>query len=358
MMATEFHNFPNLPTELRRKIWSFCIPDGRVMELDCPSREIFETRCVMGWTSIANALQPAFSLVCRESRDVAFTNGGFLWDLHKSCKDKGFEQDPIWNDMSLLDNPWFYPETDTVHLNWDEEYAATYDVNDDPFPPSSRIPSSLGGGSFMAELMHPFQKEYKYRSGRPMLLDNAHNFPLREHMDEFKVCLIVINIHATATQAVDAKPEEIFEEMILTPDDFESRVRRWHEEIERIWLWHKCSTKFDDGTLGTVPSPENIWTGPELNHNVTKIWMMGIRMPQNDLNRAHLWVQATLDDMPRFRSVIMFRYCNAKCHTQGRPKPLSGTVSEIPVVHDYNHYMRETDDSLTPYLTILEGRLS
>ncbi|KAI9645024.1 hypothetical protein NHQ30_007063 [Ciborinia camelliae] len=116
----------------------------------------------------------------------------------------------------------------------------------------------------------------------------------------------------------DAEPEKIFEEMILTPDDFESRVRLWHEEVERRWLWGKWTQKSREKMLHTIDSPADVFTGPRFDKHgnaITGLQPWTIYMPPNDFNKAHPWVQAILDDMPHFRSVIiMVRYCRAKCY--------------------------------------------
>ncbi|KAF7951705.1 hypothetical protein EAE96_007004 [Botrytis aclada] len=283
-MATEFTKFPKLPLELQRKIWEFCIPDARVLELDRPDNRIIKTKCGIEWTSAANALQPAFTLACREACNVAFKKGGFLWTSHKLWKAKGFEQESTLDGGARpLRNPWFCPEKDIVHLNWDEDYVDPYDPSEgvDPILMLIAYAKIARGGSFMASLVLPFQKEYEYHDGHPLMMNYFEKtFPLIEYLNDFKVCLAVITIHASAKQVISARlfgsltapvqlvgtsdretirrmyelwfttflddaklkdpePEKLFEEMILTPDDFEARVCRWHEEYECVWLWYK-----------------------------------------------------------------------------------------------------------------------
>ncbi|TGO47921.1 hypothetical protein BOTNAR_0501g00100 [Botryotinia narcissicola] len=232
-MATEFTKFPELPLELQRKIWRLCTMEDRVMELDCPDSEHIMTKCVMKLTSHANAQQPAYSL-----------------------KAKVFEQKPDWEDPCLLQNPWFNPGKDILHLNWDPDHAEGCYISDDDRPHRTLIAYAkiARGGSFMAGSCAPFRED----TGGPGGERSVDNFLLIEQMNGFKVCLTVMTIHATVKQVVDAQlfgssaapvqlvdtsdretirrmyelwfttflddaklkdfePEEIFEEMILTP---------------------------------------------------------------------------------------------------------------------------------------------
>ncbi|TEY49969.1 hypothetical protein BOTCAL_0280g00130 [Botryotinia calthae] len=363
-MATEFTKFPKLPLELKRQIWRACATEGRVMELDSLDPYCIEngTDCVAKSTSNANAQQPAYSLVCREARDAAFKDGGYFWNIHKLWKAKGIAAEPNWHDPSLLKNPWFNPGKDTLHLNWDENHVELWsmDVNDGPLQMLIAYAQIARGGSFMTSLVQPFKKDYTCYTSQPHIDDIRDNFSFLEHMNGFKVCLTVIIIHATAKEVVDAQlfgslaapvqlvetsdrktirrmyelwltsffddaklkdpePEKQFEEMILTPNDFEARVCRWYEEYERVWLWYKWTNKFYEGTLNSIESPRDVWTGPDfdpLGRPVTGLSPGNIYMPGHDFNRLHPWVQSILNDMPRFRPVIMFRFCEEKCHTR------------------------------------------
>ncbi|THV46624.1 hypothetical protein BGAL_0372g00150 [Botrytis galanthina] len=367
-MATEFTKFPELPLELQRKIWRFCAMEDRVMEFDCPDSEDSSTKCIMKLTSHANAQQPAYSLVCHEARDAALKDGGHLWNLHKLWKAKGFEQKPDWEeDPCLLRNPWFNPGKDILHLNWEPDHADCWALSDDGSPHRTLIAYAkmARGGSFMAALVHRFRKiptglglDVHWFLTEPRIHDTKRNFPLIQQMNGFKVCLTVMIIHATAKQVVDAQlfgsaaapvqlvdtsdretirrmydlwlttflddaklkdpePEGRFEEMILTPDDFEARVCKWHEGYECNWLWYKWSQKYRLGTLNSIDSPGDVWIEPDRSH--IALPNMGPYPPDRwvrgqELNRAHPWVQSILDEMPRFHPVIMFRFCEAKCH--------------------------------------------
>jgi hypothetical protein len=391
-MATEFTKFLALPPELRRKIWSFCMPEGRVFELDYSHPHVLRTICSTALTSTVNARPPFISQVCRESRDVAFTEGGFLSDIRDRFKAKGLAQLPIFNHdacaIQEIDNPWFCPRTDTVHLNWDSIYGGQFNSYHNPIPALLAHARIAQGGSIQADQVLSFEKQYEYSFGHPHALGYQHSneeLPPLECLDGFKVCLFAINIHTTDARVVDsglfgslatpiqlvdtsdrktirrmyqlwwttfednpklkdAEPEELFEEMILTPDDFEARVRRWHQEFELRWLWGKWSARFYEGTLHTIDSPKDVFTGPEKDeygHPVTGLDQWQIDIPNHAFNRAHPWVQDVLRDMPHFQPVIMFRYCGAKCYALGRPKVPEISAVDLEFLHSHDHDMED-----------------
>jgi hypothetical protein len=82
------------------------------MEFDSPEPSLMKRTCEGGLTTYNNAKQPYFSRVCRESREVVFEKGDFLQAM------KQFESHQDWDAWNKTRNPWFYPQTDIVHLNW------------------------------------------------------------------------------------------------------------------------------------------------------------------------------------------------------------------------------------------------
>ncbi|KAL3437769.1 hypothetical protein BDV09DRAFT_183290 [Aspergillus tetrazonus] len=116
---TTFHLFPKLPIELWLMIWCECLPN-RVMELDDQRDELLWDEddgppFRFNWkiSSINNA-PPLNTLVCRESRAVAFESGS---------------RQPYY----MLPRPWLDKKRDAVHVNW-EPWAdiewETYDWGD------------------------------------------------------------------------------------------------------------------------------------------------------------------------------------------------------------------------------------
>jgi hypothetical protein len=374
-MATTFTCFPRLPLELRRKIWAFCIPDGRVMEFDRPDPITMGNTCE-GWpTSCNNAEQPYFSRVCRESREVAFEKGNFLWDM------KQFESQQEYNAFNKMYNPWFYPETDTVHLNWDRNYEPNWCSNENPVPHFLMLAKGAQGASITSLLVQPFEfnEDYKYMNGHPRDLDDE-SLSYLSGMDAYKVTILHVNIHATEAQVIEsglfeslaapiqlvntsdeatiqrmyklwrstfrddeynhddisgkrhAELKYVSEEMVFSKEDFDIRVRRWQKELERTWLWHKWAKNIREDTMDTIDSPEKLWIKPNFigggnpADNPNFIWecmpdydggenpvagtdLRSLGMPEYDFNKSHPWAQAVLENMPRFRPFIMFRYC-------------------------------------------------
>ncbi|PQE24231.1 hypothetical protein CJF31_00002457 [Rutstroemia sp. NJR-2017a BVV2] len=375
-MATEFTKFPALPPELRRRIWRFCMPEGRVLEFDYPHPYIIATKCTVGITSKVNARPPSITRVCHESRDVAFTEGGFLSDVQARLKARGVREPEMWYKygytIQQMDDPWFCPKTDTVHLHWDVGYDGIFGTDCHQVPALVAHARAAQGGSIRADLLLSFEKEYSTFLDKPHRLDYygwpIEGLPPVERLDGFKVCLSIINIHTTDARVIesglfggletpiqlvdasdrktirrmyqlwwttfednpklkDPEPEELFEEMILTPDDFEARVRRWHEEIELRWLWrrrwHGKSRYGVPHPIEAIDSPQDVFTGPKIDRKgnvVTGLDQSQIRMPEHAFNKEHPWVQDVLQEMPRFQAMIMFRYCAAKCYAMGRPE--------------------------------------
>jgi hypothetical protein len=363
-MATEFIYFERLPTEVRYKIWEFCIPDHRIMELDFFDREIIGTSCRTGHTSYINAMQPTFSKVCHESRKVAFEQGDFQWEPLEA---KLFSNLPIFNAMNAIRNPWFFPRTDIVHLSWDPSYTPLYCTHPEPIPVLIALSKMAQGVSIMAKLLVSFKEVYTYPLRHPKTY--YKQLQLLEQLKDYKVCIRVINIHATDKLVIDSglfgglaspvqlihtsdhktirrmydlwrssfsedddsdgplerdtEPEKAFHEMIHTPDAFEARVHKWEVEVEKTWIWHKWHDKFVKRTLNSIDTPANVWTGPKVDHHGNPISGLDedqIRMPEHDFNRMHPWVKGVLDNMPNFRPTIMFRYCSKKCYLNTKKK--------------------------------------
>ncbi|PQE29782.1 Glycoside catalytic domain protein [Rutstroemia sp. NJR-2017a WRK4] len=369
-MATTFTYFPRLPVELRRKVWNFCIPEGRVMEFDRPDPDDLGNTCEIWPTSHDNEKQPCLSRICRESREVAYEKGGFLRTM------KQFETLREYGAFNKSQNPWFYPKTDIVHLNWDYCYEASWSSNRNPVPYFLMLARGAQGASIMAPLLQSFERIYGYVSGHPIGLDHE-SLSYLDGMNEYRVTLLVVNIHATEAQVMEsglfeslaspiqlvdtsddatiqrmyklwrstfqddeynhddisgdrhAELKYVSDGMVFSKGDFDARVRRWQEQVERTWLWHKWEKNIRENTMDTIESPEKVWIKP----NFLGSWdtmdtepedspYYGIEvmpdydggMPEYDFNKSHPWAQAVLDNMPRFRPTIMFRHCPYSCY--------------------------------------------
>ncbi|CAD0113389.1 unnamed protein product [Aureobasidium uvarum] len=133
-MPVAFHLFTQLPTELRLKVWRYCLPH-RVCELDQPvDRIVFGldddnsslAPCRLYQTTYQNGRPPLISHVCRESRFVATRSGGFA-----TVCDPDRPLDTQWISGTDNSDAWFDTTRDSPHLNWTREYEADYDYSGD-----------------------------------------------------------------------------------------------------------------------------------------------------------------------------------------------------------------------------------
>ncbi|KAH6668768.1 hypothetical protein B0J14DRAFT_150130 [Halenospora varia] len=100
---TEFHLFPNLPRELRFKIWNYLFHDQRTLEIDCKRRVELGHRYADAFLCKAPA-NPAL-LTCQESRQEALYcyTACFRTDKAPNCTYINFDCDTLkFKDNMLL----------------------------------------------------------------------------------------------------------------------------------------------------------------------------------------------------------------------------------------------------------------
>ena len=161
-----FPYFSKLPTELRLIIWRGCLP-RRICELDIPQDDcVFRTPnrdsvpCNLRQTSFANTCPPVISRVCRESRQVAFENGGNAELWHEIPEDKRWV---AWNDWN--ETQWWRDRArDSAHLHWDSSYEVDFASSGDPLQFLAWHAAHMSGRcSFMEKtLTFPHAYEYLY----------------------------------------------------------------------------------------------------------------------------------------------------------------------------------------------------
>jgi hypothetical protein len=171
------------------------------------------------------------------------------------------------------------------------------------------------GASITANLVQPFveyNEPYIYRNGHPRDLDDESLSHLGG-MDEYKIALLLVSIHATEAQVIGsglfeslAAPVQLVDisdeatihrmyklwrstfhddeynhndtsrkrhceaaelkyvsnEMVFSKEHFDVRVQRWQKELERTWLWHKWAKNLRENTMDTIDSPEKVWIKP------------------------------------------------------------------------------------------------
>ncbi|KAK3934607.1 hypothetical protein QBC46DRAFT_462537 [Diplogelasinospora grovesii] len=107
--AIQFHYFSAFPAELRDAVWEQCLP-YRVVDADEPNEDwevdddedlaSCDLNLAGSTQSCANSgCPPLISRVCRESRNVAMKNGG-------------------WVRMGGFPRVWLDPARDVLHFNW------------------------------------------------------------------------------------------------------------------------------------------------------------------------------------------------------------------------------------------------
>ncbi|KAH6654772.1 hypothetical protein BKA67DRAFT_289088 [Truncatella angustata] len=347
-MDRQFTCFFRLPTELRLKIWRLCEARARVAELDLPIKEIVETDCDLLYISLRNCKQPAFAQACREARQVAFEDGGFLWEIPET---KGI---PDLCAVNRTSETWFYPRSDIVHLNWTAAYELYGDDPDSVSVLNGYRPVARAV-SFMADATVAFDWSGRGPTFFLPVVDrsvNAHLQPRKEYM----VCLAEIIIHATEEQVLasgtfeglaapiqildpfddhkavhamhqlwqhgrpgDSKQDEYGEifDALLNPEIFANLLERWREAVSNNWLGHVWAQEAERGTLSEIDGRDQIWRWRDLSRPESP-FLPGLdpELISEELhcfNLSHPWVVSTLASMPIFRPMILFRHCERDC---------------------------------------------
>jgi hypothetical protein len=366
-MATEFIYFPKLPTEIRYKIWEFCMPDQRVMELDFFQSEEVGVTCAVGETAWTNSLPPTISKICRESRKIAFEQGNFLWEPLGA---ESLSNVPIWEFcVNPVPNPWFSPKRDIVQISWDSDYDGLYDVprgGPNTYPVFIALAKMAQGASIMSSMLLPLQENDDYTDWHYWPKSKTKEWVFLRELKDCNVVLKVVSIHTTDKLVIDSglfgsletpvqlvsasehktirrmydlwrntppqmgdhsdnslkrdtEAEKAFDELINTQDAWGSRVNKWKVELEQAWLWDEWCIKRSEESLDTINAPANLWAcgiQPGMHPGIHTLGPDRRRayVAAHEFDRTHSWVKEVLDNMPKFRPVVMFRYCTYECH--------------------------------------------
>lgn len=116
------HRFPDLPLELRERIWTLCLPNLRACELEvCSSEAAFDPRaftdpspCHLWHTTRVNCLPPLITRVSQEARKVAYRDSQVtaFWQVGQPTQPQAFYV-PRMNRTF-----WHGRDPDCVHINW------------------------------------------------------------------------------------------------------------------------------------------------------------------------------------------------------------------------------------------------
>lgn len=148
----QFHLFDQLPTELRLAVWRECLPH-RVVEIDYAWDEgaylvVLPTPCKLRKTTKINQRPPIISLVCRESRLVAFAAS------HCLIMDSEPHLESRWSSDTWLKKLRINPSRDSIHLNWTPCYEPQYQQSGSALDYLAWNAVSLKGrGSFMFDYL-------------------------------------------------------------------------------------------------------------------------------------------------------------------------------------------------------------
>ncbi len=345
MSASDFPRFPDLPTELRLKIWSFCVPGPRVYEMDTASaghHTAFPAGAAL--FSPLSGRVPVISLVCREAREVALKRNQYVTLLPTGEAAHDGAGYPAWTHGNANLPARFRKGVDVVHLHWHRGYdlddwlaAAPY-----PLPSFQWLANRAAAASVSADLLHPFDLE-RDDPWSPTTTIGYEDIQYFSPHVLYYVVLAVVEIHISddevaragvfgalgeePVQLVDPRdtatvgkfrdawgrrqsplPEPdvagFFRRATDEADAYRARVEQYASDLEKVWLWNKC---FELGV--SEEARAEIWPSPRLN------WS------RRALDREHPWVRTQLALMPRFEPALMFRHCSLRCGTPRSSNP-------------------------------------
>lgn len=282
-----FHLFPRLPTEIRLAIWRLCLPHRRVMELDVQSDDLIweECPCSKNWQiSWTNRAPPLITLVCHESRAVAFETG------HPQQLPDPTNPDTEAFSNYQIDNPWLDTVRDSVHLNWepwvDIEWQS-YDLGDPVrCVMATAARSRAGKASIMLGLLQVFQHRARPEEPDPQFRWTRSGLAdlMRARASWDVVILEPVIIHADVEAA--AGPFGLLADarvQLVDADD--------GEQINAFMALEKMPGV----TIGAGFGQEELATGKQ------------------ELRDAVKAVFGSEDKTPALRPVVMFRLCTKAC---------------------------------------------
>jgi hypothetical protein len=363
MNNDSFHYFSQLPLELRRLIWTHCLPH-RIAEEDTPDFLLDgnESRqaCWADRITHQNAQPPAIAFVNSESRQVTLEEGRWL-DLQETTS---------------LESIWVQPRRDVLHLNWTRLRYNVWGNADDPSSPLAMFlwrAEDLGmQPSVVAEIIHPFSLKALLDGGAddaddadesnsPWLLyhhgrnkDVADIAYCAESQSRLDIAMAAVSLHIpreaalrsglfgllgdAPVQMVDVGDEARLREFqalfrehtsekepavqalfeAFTSSRFQTAVEAWKRQAEWIlfaYMWQRARMDNVD-ILGTDPG--SAWV-PYLSEQEF------LRMSEYMPDEEHPWVKQARQSAPKLRPRIMVRYCTNECYIKERLPKNFGT---------------------------------
>lgn len=351
MAKASFPLFIQLPPELRREIWWYCLP-RRVIEIDTPLRDYHPpTWCNLQHTTIANNRCHLLSAVCHEARDVVLENMISTETARPGLDSRDRDAYPGWvaqnSNMRLL----ISRRIDMVHLHWYPSYNVNFKASDTtPLPSLLWLGEKVADVSINAELILPFN-ERAYDVFRH--LPGLELFKLLALRDHYFVCLRIIPLHINTSNATrsglfgrlgderiklvniydtetiakyraawklygppsspgateDPDAAHFFRDAVDRLWEFQNSVQVWQEDLKKIWISSRVLILADRQRKAKIT--EGLWLD-----QTEPPGLLNINLRKRRLNTKHPWIQEELGKMPHFEPVVMFRQCSQNCHIE------------------------------------------
>jgi hypothetical protein len=310
------------------------------------------------WSS-PSGRTPVISHVCREAREVVLKGHIYLTGEETQTDDDGLSYPPwtTWNaNLPVRLRKGF----DVVHLHWHKDYDhhVYLPAAPDPLPSFQWLANQAAAASVSAELLHCFERD-RDNSPFPMTTINHKQVKYFSPHLLYYVVLAIVEIHMSDHEAAQAhvfgalgeepiqlvdprdtaavarfrdawrchrmpseEPDlaDFFSRAIDSAEAYCASVEQWRQELEKVWIWHKCSEVGNDARAEIWPDP-NRPTGAAFTFPFPTLPFRPVDWSRRELNREHPWVQTQLGLMPRFEPALMFRHCNRMCGLPPKPGP-------------------------------------
>ncbi|KAK4247526.1 hypothetical protein C7999DRAFT_14464 [Corynascus novoguineensis] len=364
MSAKGFPKFQDLPVELRLMIWSFCIPRCRVYEMDLARTDEHLTfpagaeRPRELWASPSGRI-PIISRVCREAREVVQKSHFYLTGEEAQTDEDGVPYPP-WDAWNTNKPVRLRKGFDVVHLHWHRGYDRHVYLPGapNPWPSFQWLAKRAAAASLSAESLHPFNYDGNNKAFSPSTTIGYEEVEYFSPQVLYYVVLAIVELHMSDSEAAEAQvfgalgeepiqlvdprdtasvrrfrdvwrcrqsrppseePDlaEFFSRATDSAGAFCERVEQWRQELEKVWMWHKCLQLSVPGDVLAEIWAEPAGPAGAPIFGFPTVPSRPIHWTRRELNRQHPWVQTQLGLMPRFEPVLMFRHCNNMCGIAG-----------------------------------------
>jgi len=121
----------------------------------------------------------------------------------------------------------------------------------------------------------------------------------------------------------DTEAREAFD--FLSSREFPQLLKDWQHEVEKCWIFYKWWQAFGaTDPVSGLSYPRDLIACHE---KLGTVWTTCLGLPERtrcynfermscynyEVIKENPWVKATMEDMPRFRPMVMFRLCFLEC---------------------------------------------